>query len=148
MRLITAASATFVLALGVTISVTAETDQTVQTDQAAATSSPSHEGREIFRFDTFGDEQLWTDVLRMHEVLPAVSPRTALSVGLKVDAEALPGPVLRAIRAKTVDLDDPAVTNELIRLNAVVGVKGSENEQVVLTKGGITCAISHSSVDN
>jgi hypothetical protein len=80
------------------------------------------DGRHIFRFDTFGDEQLWTDVLRMHEVIPGVDPATALSVGLKVDARALPPALVRALRRGEVDLTDPAVTVELIRLNAVVGI--------------------------
>jgi hypothetical protein len=105
-------------------------------------------GREIFRFDTFGDEQLWTDVLRLHEVIPtAVSPATALSVGLKVDVKALPGAVLEALRAGQVNLNDPAVTVELLRLNAVVGVKGTV-EEGRLTKIGVTCALCHSSVDD
>ena len=47
-------------------------------------------GQAIFRYDTFGDEQLWTDVLRMHDVIATVPPTTALAVGLKVDVEALP----------------------------------------------------------
>ena len=106
------------------------------------------EGQQIFRFDTFGDEQLWTDVLRMHEVLPAVDPETALAVGLKVDVKALPRAVIDALRAGQVDLKDPAVTLELLRLDAVVGVKGSVNDQGQLTSVGITCALCHSSVDN
>jgi mono/diheme cytochrome c family protein len=106
-----------------------------------------HDGQTIFRFDTFGDEQLWTDVLRMHEVIPAVDPTTALSVGLKVDVRALPASVIRALRRNEVDLTDPAVTLELIRLNAVVGIKGTV-EQGQLTKVGITCALCHSTVDD
>ncbi len=105
-------------------------------------------GRNIFRFDTFGDEQLWTDVLRMHEVLPTVDPSTALAVGLKVDVDALPRSVITALRRKQLDLHDPAVTVELLRLNAVVGLKGSVNDQGQLTRVGITCAFCHSSVDN
>ena len=84
----------------------------------------------------------------MHEVIPAVDPATALAVGLKVDVEALPQAVIDALRAGQVDLTDPAVTVELLRLNAVVGVKGSVNEQGQLTTVGITCALCHSSVDN
>ena len=106
------------------------------------------DGQAIFRFDTFGDEQLWTDVLRMHEVIPTVSPATALSVGLKVDSEALPPAVVDAIRAGKVDLNDPAVTVALLQLNAVVGVKGTVDADGHLTKVGITCALCHSSVDN
>src|SRR5438445_13775991 len=82
------------------------------------------DGQAIFRYDTFGDEQLWTNVLRMHEVIATVPPATALAVGLKVDVEALPPAVIAALRGGQVDLTDPAVTVELLRLNAVVGVKG------------------------
>lgn len=106
------------------------------------------EGRRIFRYDTFGDEQLWTDVLRMHEVLATVAPVTALAVGLKVDAEALPPEVIAALQAGQVDLTDPAVTVELLRLNAVVGVVGQVSDAGDLTTVGITCALCHSSVDD
>ncbi|HKS61536.1 MAG TPA: hypothetical protein VJT13_07555 [Xanthobacteraceae bacterium] len=106
-------------------------------------------GKSIFRFDTFGDEQLWTDVLRMQQVIRKVSPRTALSVGLKVDSEALPPDVINAIRAGQVDLDDPAVTIQLLRLNAVVGVIGKvAGENNNLATVGITCALCHSTVDD
>jgi hypothetical protein len=106
-------------------------------------------GQEIFRFDTFGDEQLWTDVLRMHEVIPAaVDPATALGVGLKVDVNALPQTLIDALKAGQVDLTDPKVTVELLRLNAVVGVIGSVNEAGELTRVGITCALCHSTVDD
>src|SRR5688572_13602650 len=106
------------------------------------------EGRGIFRFDTFGDEQLWTDVLRMHEVVATVPPATALAVGLKVDVEALPPEIIAALQAGQVDLTNPAVTIELLRLNAVVGVQGKVNDLGQLTSVGITCALCHSSVDN
>jgi mono/diheme cytochrome c family protein len=106
------------------------------------------DGQEIFRFDTFGDEQLWTNVLRMHDVLPTVAPATALAVGLKVDVDALPSAVIAALNAGKVDLNDPNVTLDLLRLNAVVGVKGSFNDFKQLTQVGITCALCHSSVDN
>jgi len=106
------------------------------------------QGRQIFRYDTFGDEQLWTDVLRMHEVIATVAPATALAVGLKVDVEALPLEIVAALRAGKVDLSDPAVTIELLRLNAVVGVRGTVSKAGQLTSVGITCALCHSSVDN
>jgi mono/diheme cytochrome c family protein len=106
------------------------------------------DGQQIFRFDTFGDEQLWTDVLRMHEVVATVDPRTALSVGLKVDADALPPSVIAALRAKEVDLTSPAVTALLLRLNAVVGIRGGFDQAGQLTSIGITCALCHSTVDN
>jgi hypothetical protein len=104
-------------------------------------------GRMIFRYDTFGDEQLWTNVLRMHEPLATVDPATALAVGLKVDVEALPQPLIIALRKGQVDLTNPAVTTELLRLNAVVGVKGRV-ESGRLASVGITCALCHSTVDN
>ena len=120
--------------------------------QAKSTSLPQgksvREGREIFRHDTFGDEQLWTDVLRMHEVIPkAVSPKVALSVGLKVDAQALPREIQKALRAGKVDLDDPAVTVALLQLDAVVGLKGTVDGGQ-LTSVGVTCALCHSTVDD
>jgi hypothetical protein len=105
-------------------------------------------GRQIFRYDTFGDEQLWTDVLRMHEVIANVPPATALAVGLKVDVDALPAAVIEALQADEVDLSNPAVTVELLRLNAVVGVHGTVDDRGQLTSVGITCALCHSSVDN
>jgi hypothetical protein len=132
MRLIGAASVLYVLAASFAFS-----DRT-----------PAPQGQAIFRFDTFGDEQLWTDVLRMHEVIATVNPATALAVGLKVDVQALPPAVIRALRRGEVDLTNPAVTVALLRVNAVVGVKGSVNDAGQLTKLGITCALCHSTVDN
>jgi mono/diheme cytochrome c family protein len=107
------------------------------------------DGRSIFRFDTFGDEQLWTDTLQLQHVIKNVSPATALSVGLKVDSDALPPAVINAIRAGQVNLNDPAVTLQLLKLNAVVGVIGKvvgANDTLVTI--GITCALCHSTVDN
>jgi len=106
------------------------------------------EGQAIFRFDTFGDEQLWTNVLRMHEPIATVDPATALAVGLKVDVDALPPAIVAALRAGKVDLTNPAVTTGLLRLNAVVGVKGTVNQTGQLTSVGVTCALCHSTVDN
>ena len=105
-------------------------------------------GRQIFRFDTFGDEQLWTGVLRMHEVVAGLDPATALGVGLKVDVDALPPATIAALRAGQVDLNSPAVTALLLRLNAVVGVNGGVDQAGQLTSIGITCALCHSTVDN
>jgi mono/diheme cytochrome c family protein len=101
------------------------------------------EGQFIFRFDTFGDEQLWTDMLRIHEVLQSsVSPTTALTVGLKVDSTALPPNFLAH-----ADLGDPATTVELLRRNAVVGVVAKVEDRVI-TSVGVTCALCHSTVDD
>jgi len=109
-------------------------------------------GQNVFRFDTFGDEQFWTDTARMHEVVQrSVSPATALSVGLKVDADAIPADVAAAIKAGKVDLNDLATTVTLLKLNAVVGLKGTVtavNGKDNLTRLGITCALCHSTVDN
>jgi mono/diheme cytochrome c family protein len=105
-------------------------------------------GRAIFRFDTFGDEQLWTGVLRMHEPIATLSPEQALGVGLKVDAEALPPAVVALLKAGDVDLTDPAVTLTLLKANAVVGVRGTVTPAGALTSVGITCALCHSTVDD
>jgi len=119
-----------------------------QVTTRAQGSDPRH-GREVFRFDTFGDEQLWTTVLRMHEVIPTIDPVTALGVGLKVDVDALPREVLDAILTNANGLlTDPATTVALLKLNAVVGVKGQVNDAGELTSIGITCALCHSTVDD
>ncbi len=110
------------------------------------------QGREIFRYDTFGDEAYWTDTARMHEVIEgAVSPALALQVGLKVDADALPQEVKEALAAGQVDLGNPATTVALLKLNAVVGLKGTveaRDGEDRLVRVGITCALCHSTVDN
>lgn len=106
------------------------------------------DGQRIFRFDTFGDEQLWTKVLQMHRAIATVSPSTALGVGLKVDVEALPQAVIDALSRNEVNLNDPAVTVQLLSLNAVVGVIGKVDDQGQLTSIGITCALCHSTVDD
>jgi mono/diheme cytochrome c family protein len=110
------------------------------------------EGQRVFRFDTFGDEQFWSDTARMHEVVQkSVSPATALKVGLKVDADAIPPDVAQAIKDGTVDLNSPATTVTLLKLDAVVGLKGTVetvNGKDTLTRLGVTCALCHSTVDN
>ena len=106
------------------------------------------QGRKTFRFDTFGDEAFWGDSLKLHQTIAKVSPRTALSVGLKVDSEALPADVIEAIRKGRVDLDDPAVTLVLLRLNAVVGVTGFFDQHGTIQSMGIQCALCHSTVDD
>jgi mono/diheme cytochrome c family protein len=110
------------------------------------------QGQQIFRFDTFGDEKYWTDTLRVHEVIQAaVTPATALSVGLKVDSDALPQQVKDALAAGQVDLHSTATTLALLKLDAVVGVKGEVQTVAgrdTLVRFGITCALCHSTVDN
>ena len=118
----------------------------------AAQAALAAQGRDIFRYDTFGDEAQWTDALGLHEVIAAaVDPVTALSVGLKVDAEALPAAVVAGIQDGSVDLKNPATTVALLKLNAVVGVRGTVetvNGVDKLVRVGITCALCHSTVDN
>lgn len=111
------------------------------------------QGKQIFRYETFGDETFWTDQLQMNQVIEtAVSPNTALAVGLKVDASALPAAVVEAIQKGKVNLDDPQTTLTLLQLNAVVGVKGQVSQNtdgsLKLDRVGITCALCHSTVDN
>ena len=105
-------------------------------------------GREIFRYDTFGDEALWGGSLKLHEAVKTLSPRVALSVGLKVDSERLPGSIQAAIRNGKVDIDDPAVTHTLLKLGAVVGITGFFDKSGNLNSIGIQCALCHSTVDN
>ncbi|MCC8361686.1 c-type cytochrome [Lysobacter sp. A6] len=101
------------------------------------------QGKEIFRFDTFGDERQWTDQLRMHEVVQNLTPVQALGVGLKVDVDAVPPEVLAS-----ADLNSAATTVALLKLNAVVGVKATVNDENVITSLGVTCALCHSTVDD
>ena len=115
------------------------------------------EGKQTFRFDTFGDEAFWTDTLQLHRAIaganlggvgPGVSPATALAVGLKVDAEALPQSLSSQLKRGRVNLNDPATTLALLKLNAVVGVKGTFKTDGSLQSVGITCALCHSTVNN
>ncbi|HEX5209398.1 MAG TPA: hypothetical protein VFW10_16605 [Steroidobacteraceae bacterium] len=113
-------------------------------------------GRRTFRFDTFGDEAFWGGKLQLHRAIegekfggvgPGISPATALRLGLKVDVDALPGSVVAGLRAGQVNLNDPATTLLLLKLNAVVGVRGFFTGGQ-LTSLGLTCALCHSTVDN
>jgi len=122
----------------------ASTQPDATTDEDAGSGERMAEGWEIFRHETFGDEQFWTDDLQMHEVIAmAVDPMTALGAGLKVDSDVLPEGILA-----TVDLTDPATTVALLELGAVVGVEGEVNSQGELVSVGITCALCHSDVDD
>lgn len=110
------------------------------------TASPAlvAEGQRVFRFETFGDEQVWTDKLRLHEVVEkSVDPTTALKVGLKVDADALPPGIL-----DKVDLKSPATTVALLKMNAIVGIQATVDANNHITRLGITCALCHSTVDD
>lgn len=115
------------------------------------------EGKKTFRYDTFGSEAFWGDTLQLHKAFvgeknggvgPGVSPTTALAVGLKVDVDALPAALVMQIKAGKVNLDDPATTVALLKLNAVVGVTAFTNKDGSVRSMGIQCAFCHSTVDN
>ena len=115
------------------------------------------EGKQTFRFETFGDEAYWTDALQLNKAITGeknggvgggLSPKAALAAGLKVDMDVIPADVAAAIKAGKVNLDDPVVTLTLLQLNAVVGVKGIFDNNKNLVSIGLTCASCHSTVDN
>jgi len=114
-------------------------------------------GRKVFRFNTFGDQAFWGDALQLHKAIagsrnggvgPGLSPKNALAAGLKVDAKALPRAVVKAIKKGKVNLNSPATTLALLKLNAVVGVKGFFSRKGTLRSVGLTCAVCHSTVDD
>jgi cytochrome c553 len=101
------------------------------------------EGRDIFRYDTFGDERFWTDTAQLHKTLEKVRPLQALGLGVKVDLDKLN-------LAKFV-LHNPfgtSGTRELLRQNAVVGVQATFDKSGHIRTAGITCAFCHSTVDD
>jgi len=115
------------------------------------------QGRQIFRFDTFGDQAFWGDTLKLHQAIegsglggvgPGLSPKMALTVGLKLDVDALPSNLFEQLLHGGVNLNDPAVTVQLLKLNAVVGVTGVFDSGGALKSVGIQCALCHSTVDN
>jgi len=123
----------------------------------AADAAKIEEGRQTFRFDTFGDEAFWGDALHLHRAIegtkfggvgPGVSPAIALALGLKVDQDALPQSLVQQIKQGQVNLNDPAVTLALLKLNAVIGITGRFKSDGSLKSMGIQCALCHSTVDN
>jgi hypothetical protein len=115
------------------------------------------EGRRVFRFETFGDETFWGDTLKLRQAIagsqlggvgPGVSSKTALSVGLKVDIDAVPAAVAAALKGGKVDLDNPASTMVLLKANAVVGITGHFGSNGQLSSVGVQCAFCHSTVDD
>ena len=140
-----------------TLSAVSTTSQTAADPTQARSARLIAEGRNVFRNNTFGDQAVWGGVLGLHKAIagaklggvgPGISPKTALSLGLKVDATRIPKPVAAAIKAGKVNLDDPAVTLTLLKLNAVVGVRGFFDRGGKLSSVGITCALCHSTVDD
>ena len=156
-----------VLAIG-TLMVFRAADPAAQTPSARATAPPDpevtryverliDEGRRVFRHDTFGDEAFWGDQLQLHRAIvgqklggvgPGMSPKMALSLGLKVDAEAVPADLAAQLKAGKVNLDDPASTVALLKANAVVGVTAFLNADGSARSVGIQCALCHSTVDD
>lgn len=145
------------------VTVAAHADEVEQTAMTVDPAIDQHmqraliEGRQTFRFDTFGDEAYWGDTIKLHQAIegtrfggvgPGVSPKTALAVGLKVDVDALSKDLIASLKRGQVDLNDPAVTLALLKLNAVVGVTGIFDSGGTLRSVGIQCAFCHSSVDN
>jgi hypothetical protein len=106
------------------------------------------QGRQIFRFDTFGDEAFWGGQLQLQQAINTLSPKQALALGLKVDAEALSPSVVEAIKHGKINLDDPAVTRTLIQQKAVLGIVGFFDNSNTLRSVGLTCAVCHSTVDD
>lgn len=128
-----------------------EVDTRAVTSASAATESLNpaavRKGQQIFRYDDFGDWRFWTDTAQLHTLVQQVSPRQALALGLKVDVEAIPPTVLRAVLDDPTLLDNPAITRALLSLNAVVGLTARvEGDQI--TQIGITCALCHSVVND
>ena len=147
------------LAGGALFSVSSVSSQTHARGSAAERNAADlvTRGRQIFRFDTFGDEAFWSGALQLDKAIEGsanggvgggVSPATALKLGLKVDASALPKSVVSAIKAGKVDLNSPKTTLALIKLNAVVGVKGHFSRSGRMTSIGLTCAVCHSTVND
>src|SRR5579859_2861117 len=169
MKLITPfiVSATLVATFGIitasSIAQTPSTDDSEASVTAADSTVDSHtartleEGRHIFRFDTFGDEAFWGDTIKLHQAIegtgfggvgPGVSPKTALAVGFKVDVDALPGSLVANLKKGQVNLNDPATTLALLKLNAVIGVTVIFASTGNLSSIGIQCALCHTNVDN
>ena len=147
----------FMMVYGTVSTVTASGNADPDTANRNAATRLFAQGKKVFRFDTFGDEAFWGGTLQLHQAIegaklggvgPGVSPKTALAVGLKVDSEALPASLQKALAAGKVDLDNPATTLALLKLDAVVGLKGFFNDQGTLGSVGITCAFCHSTVDD
>lgn len=131
--------------------------QTLDINNFIKTLALFNDGRQIFRFDTFGSEAFWGDTLKLHQAVagsanggigPGLSPRAALGLGLRVDRHALPDFVIEALAKGTLDLDDPANTIALLKANAVIGLTGFFNSQGRLQSIGIQCALCHTTVDD
>lgn len=121
-------------------------------------------GREVFRFETFGNEGFWTDAVRLPKGVKdkKVTPVQALKLGLQVDVEALDSTTRDAVAAELKTdlspqhaplLNDPMTTTKLIEANAVIGMvpKDSNGDGRISLEGGdkvgATCALCHTITD-
>src|SRR5215475_12596367 len=158
MFMVAAAGAAALAVTGNDMSVSAQTARdSVDAQITRHAQAMLEEGKKIFRYDTFGCEAFWGDALQLHKAIageknggvgPGVSPKTALSVGLKVDVDALPEALKKQLKAGKVNLDDPATTVALLKLNAILGVTAFTNPDGGIKSMGIQCAFCHSTVDN
>lgn len=155
--ILTAVAFLIAIAFAMSRSATVKADDKNHNPVVQNAISKVEQGEQTFRFDTFGDESFWGDTIKLHEAIegaklggvgPGVSPATALSLGLKVDIDALPPDLVQQLLKGKVNLNDPAVTLQLLQLNSVVGVTGHFNSSGTLSSVGIQCALCHSTVDN
>jgi hypothetical protein len=144
-------------ALALTDGSRAQNDKTFDDKISANARQMFDQGKQIFRFETFGDEAYWAGTLKLHKAIagskfggigPGVSPKTALAVGLKVDMDALPATLVSQVKQGKVNLDDAATTLALLKLQSVVGIIGNFSQDGSPISIGVGCAICHSTVDN
>lgn len=122
-------------------------------------------GRDVFRFETFGNEAFWSDAARVPAgiVKAKVTPLQALKLGLMVDVDALDSATQQAVLSdlkadptgkKSKLLNDPKTTIALINANAIIGlpVKDSNGDGKVDVamgdKVGVSCALCHTITDS
>jgi hypothetical protein len=115
------------------------------------------DGREVFRYDSFGSEDFWGGQLRLHQAIlgekqggvgPGLTPKQALELGLKVDVGKLPKILVEALQQGAVSLENPETTVALLRAHSVVGVHGIFDKDERMVSVGFTCALCHSTVDD
>ena len=121
-------------------------------------------GREVFRFETFGNEGFWTDAVRVPKgvVDAKVTPLMALKLGMSVDVDALDAATKQAVAGelradptgvKSKLFNDPKTTLALLNANAIIGfvVKDTNNDGKLDLAGGdklgVSCASCHTITD-
>ncbi|MDQ3255125.1 MAG: hypothetical protein M3R15_14675 [Acidobacteriota bacterium] len=146
------------------------TSQTPADGPVSTQTPPAHQlgnvaaGRDVFRFETFGNEGFWTDAVRLPKGIKdkKLTPVQALRAGLHVDSEALDAATRQAMAAELKTdlssknapmLNDPKTTMKLIEANAVIGMVPKDTNgdgQISLAKGdkvGASCALCHTITD-